>query len=376
MNLPGRQRLAISLSMVLMGCSLFIRFKLLGLSNADLIQIKGWYDHLYINGAAGLADPTFSNYPPAYLYLLWFSTLFSNWVDGYSAIKLIPTLFDLLSAVVIFRMAHLRYDTVKSYIITAGFCLLPTIMFNSTGWGQIDSMYVSFLLLCLYLLLTDKPAWALISFGMAFSFKAQSIFFLPFPGILFLKGRFKWYYFLLVPAVYVILGFPAAWLGRSWYSILTIYIGQVGQFRTLSNNAPNLYIFISNTIYDSGVRVGLGIFVLTMVIWGWINWRSNITFSQRQMSLMALTALVLVSFALPKMHERYFYPVDVFSYANLIFAPEMWFVPVFCQLVSGLSYSVFIAGASTIFVEMAALLNTVVVIYVVRKQLISLRGSE
>jgi len=203
-------------------------------------------------------------------------------------------------------------------------------------------------------------------------FKVQSIFLLPFLGILFLKGRLKWYYFLFVPITYVISGIPAAWQGRSWSSILTIYINQVGQFRTLSNNAPNPYIFISNSNYDYGLWIGVGIFILALTVWGWVNWRANIIITQRRASLMALTVLFLVPYVLPKMHERYFYPVDVFSYANLIFVPEMWFVPLFSQIVSILSYSVFIAGASTAFVKIAAVLNTAVILYVIRKQWVSI----
>jgi hypothetical protein len=84
--------------------------------------------------------------------------------------------------------------------------------------------------------------------------------------------------------------------------------------------------------------------------------------------LMALSALTLVPFVLPKMHDRYFYPVDVFSFATVIFVPEMWFVPILYQLISGLSYSIFILNASTNYVMLAALINTGTIIYILRKQ--------
>ncbi len=270
-------------------------------------------------------------------------------------------------------MARLRYDDDTPYFLASGFFILPTVLFNSSGWGQIDSLYTSFLLLCTYLLLKEKPFWAMVAFGMAFSFKSQSIFLLPFLGILFLKGRIRWHHFLLIPAVYVILGIPAALIGRSWPSILTIYLGQLGQFRVLSMNAPNLYIFIANSFYDIGLKIGLGIFLLAMAIWGWINWHAKITGTHRQIMLMALAVLALVPFVLPKMHDRYFYPVDVFSYAVIIFAPEMWFVPLFYQLISGLSYSAFLLGAPTGFVAIAALINTAITIYILRKQFLSLK---
>ena len=371
-----RKRPLLFLSIILFTLSLIVRFQIREYVNGDLTLLQKWYNHLYINGAAGLADEHFSNYPPAYLYLLWFSTLLSNWVGPVSALKLIPTLFDLLSAYTIFIMARLRYDDDTPYFIASGFFILPTILFNSSGWGQIDSLYASFLLLCVYLLLKEKPFRAMVAFGMAFSFKSQSIFLLPFLGILFLKGKIRWQHFLLIPAVYVILGIPTALIGRSWPSIITIYLGQVGQFRVLSKNAPNLYIFMPDSFYDIGLKIGLGIFLLAMGTWGWINWRAHIKGTYRQIMLMALAVLVLVPFVLPKMHDRYFYPVDVFSYAVIIFAPEMWFVPLFYQLISSLSYSAFLLGAPIGVVMFAALVNTGVTIYILRKQFLSLREAQ
>lgn len=371
-----RKRPLLLLGAVLLGLSFVVRFQIREYVNGDLTLLQKWYDYLYINGAAGLADEYFSNYPPAYLYLLWLSTLLSDWVERATAIKLIPSLFDALSAFIIFHIARMRYDDDTPYFIASGFFILPTILFNSSGWGQIDSLYTSFLLACAYLLLKEKPFWALAAFGMAFSFKSQSIFLLPFLGILFLKGRIRWYHFLWIPTVYVILGIPAALIGRSWTSILSIYFGQLGQFRVLSNNAPNLYIFVPNSFYDVGLWIGLGIFLISMILWGWVNWRAKITFNHRQIMLMALAALALVPFVLPKMHDRYFYPVDVFSYAVIIFSPEMWFVPLLYQLISGLSYSAFLLGAPTIFVTLAALINTGATIYILQKQFLSLRETE
>jgi Gpi18-like mannosyltransferase len=190
-----------------------------------------------------------------------------------------------------------------------------------------------------------------------------------------LKGRIRWFHLLFIPVIYVLLAIPAVWIGRSWASIFSIYVGQVGQYRSLSMSAPNLYIFVPDSYYEIGVWIGMGVFITAMAIWGWLNWRANVAYGNRQIILMALASLVLVPFALPKMHDRYFYPVDVFSFAAAIFVPEMWVVPILYQLISSLSYSVFILDASPKYVVLAALINTGVVIYVLRKQFLSLQES-
>jgi Gpi18-like mannosyltransferase len=363
-----KKRPLLYLSIVLFGLSIFIRFQIYNQSNEDVVILQDWYHHFFKRGVASLANGNFSNYTPAYLYLLYLTRVFSDWFGSMVAIKIIPTMFDLLSAFAILLMARIKFEDDKPYLFSAIFFVLPTIMFNSTGWGQIESLYTSFLLLCAYFLLKEKPFLALLMFGVAFSFKSQSIFFLPFLGILFLKGKIRWYHFVLIPVVYVVLAIPAAWIGRSWASILSIYIGQVGQYHSLSMSAPNLYVFVPDSFYEIGVWIGMGIFLIAMAVWGWVNWRAKIAYDNRQIMLMALSALTLVPFVLPKMHDRYFYPVDVFSFATVIFVPEMWFVPILYQLISGLSYSVFILNASTNYVMLAALINTGTVIYILRKQ--------
>ena len=370
-----RKRPLLLLSILLFALSLAVRFEIREYVNRDLTLMQTWYDHVHTYGFPGLADESFSNYPPAYLYLLWLSTLLPKWVGRSFSLKLIPTIFDLLSAFTIFLIARLRHADDTPYFSAAVFFILPTILFNSSGWGQIDSLYTSFLLVCVYLFIKNKPFWAMTAFALAVSFKLQAIFLLPFLGILFLKGRIRWVYFLTIPSVYLILGLPAALTGRSWPSILSIYTGQLGQFRDLSRNAPNPYIFVPGSFYDSGLWIGLGIFAMAMGVWGWVNWRARVELTPRRVMLMALASLTLVPFVLPKMHDRYFYPVDVFSAATVIFAPEMWFVPLLYQLISGLSYSVFLLGAPRGMVMLAALVNTGAVAYIIRKQFQSLRSA-
>ena len=369
-----KKRPLLVVSIILIGISLYIRFRIHGLSNEDVVILEDWYHHFYKNGKASLANGNFSNYTPLYLYILWVVRLFSDWLSPIASIKLIPTVFDAFSAFVIFLMARIKFEDDRPYLFAATFFLLPTIMFNSTGWGQIDSLYTSFLLFCTYFLLIKKPTLAMVMFGMAFSLKSQSIFFLPFLGILFLKGRIRWFHFLLPPVIYALLAVPAVLAGRSWESILSIYIGQVGQFHSLSMSAPNLYIFIPDSFYKIGVWIGIVIFLIAMAVWGWVNWSAKVEYGHRQIMLLALTALILVPSVLPKMHERYFYPTDVFSFATAIFVPELWFVPILCQITSSMSYSIFILNASTNFVMAAALINTGVVLFVLRKQILSLHS--
>ena len=157
-----KKRPLLYLSIALFGLSIFIRYQIYNLSNEDVVILQDWYHHFFKRGVASLANGNFSNYTPAYLYLLYLTRVFSDWFGSMVAIKIIPTIFDLLSAFAIFLMARIKFEDDKPYLFSAIFFVLPTIMFNSTGWGQIESLYTSFLLLCAYFLLKEKPFWAYV----------------------------------------------------------------------------------------------------------------------------------------------------------------------------------------------------------------------
>lgn len=373
-----RKRPLILLSIFLFIVLIVVRFQILDLTNGDHKLILTWYDFLKQNGVMGLGDDDFSNYPPAYLYLLWFFTLVSDIITPAYALKIIPTLFDIISAIAIFNIARLNFEDDRPYLLTVIFLLLPTVTFNSTGWGQIDSAYGCFLLVCLYFLLKEKPLHAMIAFGIGFSFKAQAIFLLPFLGITFLWKKIKWYYFFLPPIIYILLALPTIFLGRSWESILLLYVGQAGQFQNLARYAPNLYFVIPNEYFHPVFEIGFGIFVIAMLAWAWMNWKAQPPFTQKKIALTALASVALVPFLLPKMLDRYFYPADILSFAVAILLPEFWFIPLMFQMSSGLVYLIFPFGFPPIVALPAALINTALIIIITKAQIQSLqeKGSK
>lgn len=371
-----RKRPFILIGILLLALSLFFRFEILGLKNGDVLRIRGWYDFLLQNGYKGLADGEFSNYPPAYLYLLYFATLFYKWVDPFIAIKLIPTAFDIISLAAVYKIARTKYEGDKPFLLASIFFLLPTVMYNSSGWGQIDSTYGSFLLVCFYFLLTERPFWAMAAFGLGFSFKAQAIFVLPFLGILFLRKGIRWYNFLVVPLIYIILAIPTVIIGRSWESVLLLYVGQANQFTELARYVPNLYILLVGAPLHPAFEIGMGLFAVSMLTWAWVNWKAKPPVTPDQLALTALASAALVPFLLPKMLDRYFYPADLFSYVAAIFIPELWFFPMLFQASSGMVYTIFTLGYPPLLALPGALINTVLVIFIVRRQIKSLNLNE
>jgi Gpi18-like mannosyltransferase len=189
----------------------------------------------------------------------------------------------------------------------------------------------------MYYLLTDRPLLGIVAFGIGFAFKAQAIFIVPLLAILFFKRRIAWQYFLIVPLIYILLYLPAFLLGRPLLGIFTIYSSQAETYQELSKNAPNLYIFMSGIPYNLGTMIGIAVAVLVLGYWIWLNVRSKSDLSHNPLLLMGLVSVALVPFVLPKMHDRYFYPADVFSLLAAFYMPELWFVR-FHACIHGISF--------------------------------------
>ncbi|MGA7192466.1 MAG: hypothetical protein WBW94_02470 [Anaerolineales bacterium] len=328
-----------------------------------------WYDFLKAHGIQGLGM-NFSNYTPPYLYLLWLATLTSRFLPKIVAIKLISIFADIINSVFVYRIVQLKYPIgSKPLLASAIFWILPTVMINSSLWGQADAVYSLFLLVCLYYLLTDKPLLGVIAFGVAITLKAQAVFIAPLLAILFFKKRIAWQYFLLAPFIYILFCLPAIILGKNWMDIFTIYVSQAFTYHELSRNAPNLYIFLNSIPYELGTAVALIIAVAVIGCWIWLNVHAKSEINQTTIMLTSLVSVALLPFLLPKMLDRYFYPADIFSLLTAFYMPALWFVPILYQIVSTLAYLVFLFNAPPLLTQIAAILNTLTIGFLIWKQI-------
>lgn len=337
-----------------------------------------WYRQLAYQGLSAL-QTEFSNYTPPYLYLLWFATWTRSVIPAVVAIKLISILFDVGNTIWVYKILRVKYHKGAAPILGAAvFFVLPTIVLNSAWWGQADSIYTFFVLGSLYFLLSARSLTAMIFFGIAFSFKLQAVFFAPFLFLLMLKRRIAWTYALIVPLVYVVLIFPAVLAGRPLLEALTIYLEQADTFRQLTLKAPNLYQFISNDWYQPLLFLGLCFTALLTLVWATGYALRIKTLTPEIMVLCAAVSVTMLPFFLPKMHERYFYLAEVMFLLLAFCVPRLWFVPLASQVVSTLTYSVYLflpAGpgrpqfvAGSPLLAIAAWINTLLMAYLFWEQ--------
>jgi Gpi18-like mannosyltransferase len=365
-----RNRMANSALVVMFGLAVFLRYAGLHFVSMDMASdFIPWYHQLADGGYKGLIQSSFS-YTPPYLYLLFLSTFTKTFLSDIVAIKLIPIYFDACNTFLVYKITRIKYPAGKLPILAAAvFALAPTVILNSAYWGQVDSFYTCFLLVCMYFILRNKPLPAILFFGIAFTIKAQAVFLGPFLILMALKKRVRWMQFGLVPIVYLLLVLPTILIGKPAFSAFTVYAAQAEAFPFASMNAPNLYIFVPPSAYSSAVIIGLSISAIMVLLWLFIYGRINFKLTYSILVYMALISVACVPFILPKMHERYFYPADVFSILLAFSLPELWFVAVGYQAISLLAYSIFLFDQNPVpNLVLATILNTAMMIILLWKQ--------
>ena len=330
----------------------------------------------------GLGSYIGSDYTPPYLYLMLVISRFPDYPWLYM-VKLISLLFEVLMAYAMLRLATLRARgegvPLLLYHMTM---ILPTVMFNGAYWGQCDAIYTGFCLLALYLALSDRPCRSMLCFGVALSFKLQTVFFLPALLPLWLRGRVKLRHLPLIPAMYMVMMLPALWGGKSLNHVLTCYIQQAGQYNFLTVNAPCLYQLFPMAEIDGNVLYAMfSPMAMALAFAGLVACCLPVCVHRERLTdestlLFTLLTLATVAFLLPKMHERYTFGADVLSLAVCVFAPRRIVLPLLFGLASYICYTAGLPGDSIMALKWAALFQLAAIALTAVELARTLRADE
>jgi Gpi18-like mannosyltransferase len=359
------------IGLLLIAISIMVRICVLPIPNGDMKNFNLiWYQVLVDNGIGETLATSFTNYSPPYTYLLALATLSKDVIPPLIAIKLIAILFDILGMYIVYRIIKIKYSNGSIPLLAAAvYFSAPTVIINSSLWGQADSIYTCFLLLCLYFILTERSAFSMAAFGLAFSVKAQALFLAPFLLVMILRKKISWKSIAIPPFIYILAILPVVFFGRGFMEALFVYLNQAGSYKVLSANAPNFYIIFPKESYDMVMPVGLTIAAIAILYWVyWSFYRAKSELTKGNILLLATISTAMAPFLLPKMHDRYFYPADIFSILLAFFIPELWFLPLLYQVISTAATSVFLFNSSDAFLLGAALLNAVAIAYLLKFQ--------
>ena len=368
---------------VVTGAVLLGKISLLDYVSDDYtIFLSDWiYSYQQLGIREGLGTYIGSDYSPPYLYLMLLISRVGNYPWQY-LVKAISILADALLAFAVTKLCGLRVKGEHARLaIFSAATLLPTVVFNGAYWGQCDAIYTSLCLLALYCALTRRSARCMVFFGMALSFKLQTVFFFPAMLPLWLRKDIKLRHLPLIPAAYMAMMIPALWGGKSLHHVLTVYLAQMGTYNAMTVNAPSLYQFLpagvdSNTLYTmfSGMALTLGMAMMLAACALVCARREALT----QDATLLFTVLILagVPFFLPKMHERYTFGADVLALVLAANDRRRVALPLLFALASYVCYTAGLPGESIMELKWATMAQMLAIALTAAALVRALRGGE
>ena len=341
------------------------------------IFLEPWFNTLKENGGFKALKMDIGNYNAPYMTIMAILTYLP--IKPLYSIKAVSIIFDYVCALAVMKIVFtvLKQNKNKSFIglLFYGITLfLPTVLINSACWGQADSIYAAFILLSILCLLKEKYFKAFVLLGVSFAFKLQFMFILPLYILIYIsKRKFPIYYFGIIPLANMILCIPSIICGKSIISCIKVYLEQTTHNNTnLSLNFPNIYNLIFKTTGNnysiasdySMVRLGVIVTIFIFAIMAFIVLYKKIEFDKQKIIEFGFWSVLVATFVLPHMHDRYLFVGDILSLLYFLFNKEKIYVPIGISLISMYGYSAFLFGQKTIPIQYMSLVYLVIVVLV------------
>jgi Gpi18-like mannosyltransferase len=155
----------------------------------------------------------------------------------------------------------------------------------------------------------------------------------------------------------MLLALVPAWVaGHSILDLLSIYPSQAGQYEQLSMHAPSLFSWMPDTgrFYGYFYPAGLLAAVAIALCFSILVYKSKVNITPTLLVELATVSVMLMPFILPKMHERYFYPADVFTILLVFYCPRLFLIPIGMSIISYFAYQPTIFGAEPVSIPILA----------------------
>lgn len=347
-----------------------VRWKLMPIESADYWGfLEDWMRQIREAGGFPSLGRQISNYTSPYMYLMCLVSYITK--EDLYGLKLISVLFDYLASIGIFLIIYqLTESTGKSILGMAALLLSPTVILDSAYWCQCDIIYTTFILFALYCFFKGSNRGCMIFIGIAFSFKLQTLFILPFLVIMWLKRKtIKLRDFVWIPVIYVVSALPAWGAGRNFKELMLIYFDQTNTYPWGTLEYPNIYALLGEAMPDmrhAGEVGGAGTF-MAVILLGCVAYYLYIRRFRLTGELMVTIALFTVAvtvYSLPHMHDRYGFLIDLLAIPYGVFRPRK--LPVTCgfMLISVLTFMPYLIAVHVVPLQYLAIAMFCLLVYV------------
>ncbi len=291
-----------------------------------------WGDTMLTSGPWKFYETTsFCDYPPLYLYVLWLfgalRALFGIELGStlnMALMKIPPILADLGTCILLFRLAK-KKGSAPGFALAVSllYAFMPAVWFNSSCFGQIDSVLALVMIVYLYWLYDNKILYSSVLLVLGTLMKPQMLLAAPALLVVFVKfwQQEGWKKALLIFVKSLAAGLGAGFLailpfwGRQegpW--IVRLYLSTLGSYPYGSISACNFMTLIGG-LWKPDTNRFLG---LTLKLWGYLGIGASVvlyfvtSFKNKDRDSLFLHVSLLLTGIYTLgcyMHERYLFPV-------------------------------------------------------------------
>lgn len=276
------------------------------------IFLEPWFAHIVHYGPIQAFAHPFSNYEPAYLYLLAAVSLAHGLLTPMTIIKTLSVLGTLfLYSAIADLLRAARRDPRGALLVL----VLPSVAINDGLLAQCDALWAGACIFGLAAMIRGRTLHAMIWCGVAIAFKAQAAFMAPvIMGAMIGRRAPLWQWF--VPAAVFLATLLPAWLlGWPAFQLLTVYAGQAS-LDQLAGRLANPWMF--GTVFGEHAArhwFVVGYAAAGLAALGLAALAARNPKNGRLLILLGALAGTALPFLLPKMLERYYFLGDVMTLA-------------------------------------------------------------
>lgn len=146
---------------------------------------------------------------------------------------------------------------------------------------------------------------------------------------------------------------------------LLVYFNQLSSYSKLNLNFPNLYSLITGDAYYLSK---LGIFFLIVILAFLLFYiiKKKIIFNIENILLLTILSILLCTFFLPHMHERYLFAADIFSLLYSLIYNRNYLVTILISFISVVSYAMFLFSSYLIPSYLLAFIFLFLILYLIK----------
>lgn len=268
-----------------------------------------WFDDIKPQGLASLSHQV-GDYNIVYQTLIALMTYVP--INSLYSYKIVSIIFDFVLAIAAgLFVASLKGDQANfrlPAVVALVSVSIPTVWLNSAFWAQCDAIYTAFVVLCLFDLWNGRIRRSFCWLGVAFAFKLQAIFILPFLLVMyFCSRRFSIANLLYTLLVFYIMCLPGVIARRNVLAPFELYASQTGTYKWMAGSLPSFwFLFGANyqALHQASLVVTVALLVGILAVCMYFEADLAKPF---EFVAVALWTTWVVLFFLPSMHERYGY---------------------------------------------------------------------